>query len=565
MTARRPAPLPLADVPMALECERAVLGGCLLEGTEGVRRVAAINQPSDFWPEANRIIYGTMLALADAGRPVDLLTLADELRGQEQLDVVGGPAYLALLEVEACIAAQLLDYAARVREAGLKRDVMALASRLSEHARNGAPAATLLLDLSTAHAELSTRRGLGGLEAPDLTSEGDDVLVTWPERGVALALRNPRETSDGLSVEADVLVNGRGVHLARLSLLSTPARETLAKRLDHAAPGRPWRELIDAACRAAIERLRAGAPVETLVPRRRTGPASLVDPLLPLLETTVIYADGGSGKSYLGLTLAVAVVTGRPIAGLVPRLTGPTLLLDYESGPEEHEDRLARLVAGHNLDPAALAGLHRREMTRPLSEDAARLRVEIARLGPALVIVDSAAPAAGQEPEGADAATRTLTALRSFGPTTRLVLAHVPSGDVDKVFGSVFWRNLPRNVWRLRRSDDGSDEHTLAVSLTNTKNNLGPLAPPMALRLDFLDGAATWHGADLAATPDLLDKAPLPQRILTVLRAGALPIAELAERLAAKPDTVSRALRRLRPRVAPLPETTPPRWGLATR
>src|SRR5947209_4224056 len=77
-----------------LDAERAVLGAVLLEGREALPRVIEVLRPSDFYTEAHRAIYETMLRLFDRGEPVDLITLQEDLRRSDQLDFAGGPAAL---------------------------------------------------------------------------------------------------------------------------------------------------------------------------------------------------------------------------------------------------------------------------------------------------------------------------------------------------------------------------------------------------------------------------------------------------------------------------------------
>ncbi|MBI3498364.1 MAG: replicative DNA helicase, partial [Proteobacteria bacterium] len=83
------ADFPSRIPPHNLDAERAVLGAILLEGRECLPRVIEILRPSDFYTDAHRAIYQNMLTLFERSHPVDLLTLNEELRRTEQLDLVG--------------------------------------------------------------------------------------------------------------------------------------------------------------------------------------------------------------------------------------------------------------------------------------------------------------------------------------------------------------------------------------------------------------------------------------------------------------------------------------------
>ena len=124
------ADLPSRIPPHNLDAERAVLGAVLLEGRETLPRVIEVLRPSDFYTEAHRSIYNTMLRLFDRGEPVDLITLSEELRRTDQLEFVGGPAALALLVEQASIAAHLISYAQIVRDMAVLRELIQTSTQI---------------------------------------------------------------------------------------------------------------------------------------------------------------------------------------------------------------------------------------------------------------------------------------------------------------------------------------------------------------------------------------------------------------------------------------------------
>src|SRR5919197_4105144 len=125
-----PLELPARIPPHNLDAERAVLGAILLEGRETLPRVIEVLRPSDFYTEAHRAAYATMLHLFDRGEPVDLITLSEELRRTDQLEFVGGPAALALLVEQASIAAHLVSYANIVRDMAVLRELIQTSTQI---------------------------------------------------------------------------------------------------------------------------------------------------------------------------------------------------------------------------------------------------------------------------------------------------------------------------------------------------------------------------------------------------------------------------------------------------
>jgi replicative DNA helicase len=122
--------LPSRIPPHNLDAERAVLGAVLLEGREALPRVIEALRPSDFYTEAHRAVYESMLRLFDRGEPVDLITLQEELRRTDQLEFAGGPVALALLVEQGSVAAYLNAYASIVRDMAVLRELIQTSTQI---------------------------------------------------------------------------------------------------------------------------------------------------------------------------------------------------------------------------------------------------------------------------------------------------------------------------------------------------------------------------------------------------------------------------------------------------
>src|SRR2546426_9875841 len=75
------------------EAERSILGAILLSSS-------AYSQPADLSPDdfsrdAHRRIYARMRGLAESSRPIDTITLVEELARRKELEFVGDAAYIA--------------------------------------------------------------------------------------------------------------------------------------------------------------------------------------------------------------------------------------------------------------------------------------------------------------------------------------------------------------------------------------------------------------------------------------------------------------------------------------
>ena len=103
-----------------LAAERAVLGAVLADNTV-VASVAEVVLADDFSSPAHAQIFAAMLALDGTQRPVDHLTLSEELKTRGQLAGVGGPAYLMTLDQVVPLASSAVEYARIVKDQSVRR------------------------------------------------------------------------------------------------------------------------------------------------------------------------------------------------------------------------------------------------------------------------------------------------------------------------------------------------------------------------------------------------------------------------------------------------------------
>jgi replicative DNA helicase len=119
--------------PQNLEAEESVLGAVLL-ANESIYDALMIIAPEDFYREANRIIFKTMVELADRSQPVDAITLTEALRAQSVLEEVGGAAYIAQLVARVPTAANIAYYARIVREKSVLRRLVGACTGIASEA-----------------------------------------------------------------------------------------------------------------------------------------------------------------------------------------------------------------------------------------------------------------------------------------------------------------------------------------------------------------------------------------------------------------------------------------------
>jgi replicative DNA helicase len=110
--------------PQAPELEIAVLGACMLEKDTFAQVLEIIQSDECFYVDAHRKIYGAMRRLFDKGTPVDLLTITEELRKTDELEIIGGPYYLTNLTTSVLSSAHVEAHARIVMEKFIQRELI---------------------------------------------------------------------------------------------------------------------------------------------------------------------------------------------------------------------------------------------------------------------------------------------------------------------------------------------------------------------------------------------------------------------------------------------------------
>ena len=255
-----------------------------------------------------------------------------------------------------------------------------------------------------------------------------------------------------------------------------------------------------------------------------------------------MFADGGVGKSYLATTVAVVASSGHIIGGMMAEQSqSQVAYLDWEVDAETFWRRANGICAG--IGVGIPEGLIYRQMMGKLSSATNEIKQYVKANDVSLLIVDSAALAAG-ESEGSADATQLFNALRSIG-TSSLVVAHVTKVDADRPFGSVYMRNGPRSVWKLTRDDDQTETMTLAAQ--HVKANNSKLLPPIGWQFRFKEDGRVVEvqRCDPTILEEVEKSKPLRERLKDALGVGAMWSKEIYALLEpATPTGIGKALKR---------------------
>lgn len=117
--------------PQNLDAEKSLIGAVLID-EEVLADVTEITKPRDFYDKRHATIYEAMVSLFEHHKPVDLLTLNDELNKKSALEEVGGSTYLAELTNYVPTAAHATTYAEMVTQKAVRRRLIKASGEISE-------------------------------------------------------------------------------------------------------------------------------------------------------------------------------------------------------------------------------------------------------------------------------------------------------------------------------------------------------------------------------------------------------------------------------------------------
>ncbi|WP_314412243.1 DnaB-like helicase C-terminal domain-containing protein [Pantoea septica] len=163
--------------PHSLDAEQAVLGGLMLDGgDERTLKVMAMLKPESFFSAAHAFIFTAIKDLLARNKPIDPLTLSDVLEASDKQ--YGGFSYLAELTKNTPSVANLVHYAAVVRDKAMERYAICKLNEATEmlYSRNSMTAVEKLESISALTTQISDYAKTGNRRG--LRSFGD-VMDSW--------------------------------------------------------------------------------------------------------------------------------------------------------------------------------------------------------------------------------------------------------------------------------------------------------------------------------------------------------------------------------------------------
>ena len=189
--------------PQNLTAEQSVLGCLLLENT-AMDEVADVLHADHFYSDIHQIIYATIGRMRENGKPVDVVTMADELNERNQLADIGGVIYLSEILEAVPHAAHVKHYADIVRDKWIQRSLTNVCTDILKDCYEGSD--------DTADVLKRAEQGIFGIFEQQETASKISMEEIMHETLARIDVRMSREGSiSGLStgfVDLDRQTNG---------------------------------------------------------------------------------------------------------------------------------------------------------------------------------------------------------------------------------------------------------------------------------------------------------------------------------------------------------------------
>jgi len=205
----------ISSLPANVEAERSILGAILLDNF-AYNQAAEHLRTEDFSLDSHRRIYARMMDLAESSRPIDMITLIEELDRHKDLQAIGDVAYVSSLVEGVPDRPSIEHYVKIVRDKAMLRGLISAANTAIARASDQSDAAEdVLSDAEAAIFQLSEKRiGRGFLSVPEIVRESFgsvDALLQRGQRitGLATHYSDLDEMTSGLQRSDLVIIAAR--------------------------------------------------------------------------------------------------------------------------------------------------------------------------------------------------------------------------------------------------------------------------------------------------------------------------------------------------------------------
>ena len=359
----------------------------------------------------------------------------------------------------------------------------------------------------------------------------------WFEERITIIVSGLTYKHDCLKGEIKIKTSLPGyaehLHQANFNFSSTRGKSEIVKILAKLCKETNWDVLIEQLRFKTLQLFREGSPLHILNPDDKIEKIQyILHPLIPKNHLSLIYGEGGTGKSTLALFLSLLAAIKDKVTdyGFVVNGERPynVLYLDYETEKDTIGLQFKYLCNGLGMK----APLFYRRCNLPLSQDLENIKEHISSVNVDLVITDSVGIACGGDLNEAHTANLFTLALRSL-KTTNLLISHTSKDRTDRKtpFGSVYFFNNARNIWEIRKTQTEGDD-LIHIGLFHRKSNISKLHKPIGLKFIYQEDSIIVESENVSEIEGFEKELSLKQRIKNLLlQKDVMTIREIAGQL----------------------------------
>ncbi len=223
--------------PQNLDAEMSLLGAVLID-EETLADITEHVKAHDFYDKRHAIVYDAMMRLYEKRRPVDLLTLTEELKRKNEIETVGGSAYLTELTNYVPTAAHAESYAEIVAQKAVRRRLIKASADISELGFNEETSTQELLEQAEAElfsvSDQSLKQDLVSIESI-LTESFDRMEELHRNKGSLRGVRTGYRDLDNMTAglqRSDLIILAARPAMGKTTLVTNLAYNvaTIAKQ-----------------------------------------------------------------------------------------------------------------------------------------------------------------------------------------------------------------------------------------------------------------------------------------------------------------------------------------------
>lgn len=223
--------------PHSIDAEKSLLGAVLIDD-EVLADVSEHARPEDFYDKTHGLIFAAMMRLYEKHKPIDLLTVTEELKKKGDLETAGGSSYLTELTNYVPTSAHAESYAEIVAQKAVRRRLIKVSGDISEFGYDEDSTTQELL--SKAEAELfsvsdqSLKQDLASLESI-LTDSFDRMEELHRNKGSLRGVRTGYRDLDNMTAglqRSDLIILAARPAMGKTTLVTNLAYNvaTIAKQ-----------------------------------------------------------------------------------------------------------------------------------------------------------------------------------------------------------------------------------------------------------------------------------------------------------------------------------------------